>query len=64
MKRILFALLFILSYSSLFAQNPAFKIGVDSFELNGKPFVIHCGEMHFARIPKAEWRNRLKMAKE
>ncbi|WP_316753195.1 beta-galactosidase [Pedobacter gandavensis] len=40
-----------------------FAIGPDHFELNGKPYVIRCGEMHFARIPKAEWRPRLKMAK-
>jgi len=40
-----------------------FEIGPQSFELNGKPFIIRCGEMHFARIPKADWRHRLKMAK-
>ena len=40
-----------------------FKIGEDDFLLNGKPFVIRCGEMHFARIPKEYWVHRLKMAK-
>ena len=40
-----------------------FKIGAHEFELNGRPFVIRCGEMHFARIPEAEWRNRLRMAR-
>lgn len=44
-------------------QTQTFAIGTEHFELNGKPYVIRCGEMHFARIPKAEWRNRLKMAK-
>jgi len=43
--------------------NEPFKIGEESFMLNGKPLVIRCGEMHFARIPKAYWRQRLKMAK-
>jgi beta-galactosidase len=62
-KAILFILL-IASSAQLFAQKAStFKIGDDAFELNGKPYVIRCGEMHFARIPKAEWRNRLKMAK-
>jgi len=40
-----------------------FKIGTESFILNGKPFVIRCGELHFARIPKAYWRQRLKMVR-
>jgi beta-galactosidase len=40
-----------------------FKIGENDFLLNGKPFVIRCGEMHFARIPKEYWVHRLKMAK-
>ncbi|MCX2449669.1 beta-galactosidase [Pedobacter sp. PLR] len=44
-------------------QAQTFAIGTEHFELNGKPYVIRCGEMHFARIPKAEWRQRLKMAK-
>jgi len=40
-----------------------FQIGKDDFLLDGKPFVIRCGEMHFARIPPEYWRHRLKMAK-
>lgn len=30
---------------------------------NGKPVSIYSGEMHFARIPKEYWRQRLQMAK-
>lgn len=62
-KKTLLALLFMLCVHAATAQEQTFKIGSDAFELNGKPYVIRCGEMHFARIPKAEWRNRLKMAK-
>jgi beta-galactosidase len=40
-----------------------FKIGENDFLMNGKPFVIRCGELHFARIPKEYWVHRLKMAK-
>jgi len=49
----------------LFAQQPTptFAIGDSSFLLNGKPYVIRCGEMHFARIPRDYWRHRLQMAK-
>jgi len=51
----------------LFAQskNPpdTFSIGDERFLLNGRPFVIRCGEMHFARVPREYWAHRLKMAK-
>lgn len=33
------------------------------FYLNGKPFQIIAGEMHYERIPRAYWLPRLKMAK-
>ncbi len=38
-----------------------FTIGDEAFLLDGKPFVIRCGEMHFARIPRPYWRHRLQM---
>ena len=40
-----------------------FAVGDGEFLLDGKPFVIRCGEMHFARVPKAYWTHRLKMVK-
>lgn len=40
-----------------------FKVGDESFLLDGQPFVIRCGEMHFARIPRALWRHRIQMVK-
>lgn len=45
------------------AQQPAFTINDSAFMLNGRPTVIRCGEMHFARVPKQYWRHRLQMAK-
>ena len=30
------------------------------FLLDGKPFQIRCGEMHFARVPRAYWQHRLQ----
>jgi beta-galactosidase len=63
-KKTLLTLLFIFSvYAATAQQAQTFSIGNDAFELDGKPYVIRCGEMHFARVPKAEWRSRLKMAK-
>ncbi len=40
-----------------------FRISRDNFLLDGKPFQIISGEMHFSRIPRAYWRQRLMMAK-
>lgn len=33
------------------------------FLLDGKPFVIRGGEMHFSRVPREHWRDRLRMMK-
>lgn len=40
-----------------------FSIGENDFLLDGKPFLIRCGEMHFARIPHEYWAHRLRMAR-
>jgi len=40
-----------------------FAIGDKDFLLDGKPFQIRCGEVHFTRVPRAYWDHRLKMAK-
>ncbi len=47
------------------AQPPAhtFKIGTESFELDGKPIVIRCGEIHAPRVPREYWRHRLQMVR-
>ncbi|QNK61726.1 beta-galactosidase [Pedobacter sp. PAMC26386] len=63
---LLLLILSILHFQSAFAQQETeapFKISTESFILNGKPYIIRCGELHFARIPRAYWRHRLKMAK-
>lgn len=40
-----------------------FAVGDQDFLLDGKPYVIRCGEMHFSRIAPEYWRHRLQMAK-
>ena len=40
-----------------------FEVGDKAFLLDGKPFVIRCGEMHFGRIPREYWRHRIQMVK-
>lgn len=41
----------------------SFTIGGDQFLLDGKPFQILSGEMHYERIPREYWRARMEMAK-
>ncbi|HTW48846.1 MAG TPA: beta-galactosidase family protein [Acidobacteriaceae bacterium] len=45
------------------AQQGSFVAANGQFLLNGKPFQVISGEMHYARIPRAYWRDRLRMAK-
>ncbi|MFC5861985.1 beta-galactosidase family protein [Acidicapsa dinghuensis] len=40
-----------------------FAVRDGHFELDGKPFQIISGEMHYPRIPREYWRARLRMAK-
>jgi beta-galactosidase len=40
-----------------------FGVEEDHFVLDGKPFEILSGEMHYARIPREYWRDRIRMAK-
>src|SRR3954465_5541480 len=47
------------------AQAAAHHFGVegDHFALDGKPFQIISGEMHYERIPREYWRDRLRKAR-
>ncbi len=67
MKKILTILLFCglfvpsVSFAEPISGRHVFTVGEDAFLLDGKPFVVRCGEMHFARIPRDYWRHRLQM---
>jgi beta-galactosidase len=54
-----------LFYSAVQAQKPAhsFALGDSVFLLDGKPFQMISGEMHYPRVPREAWRQRMKMAK-
>jgi beta-galactosidase len=41
----------------------SFTIQGDQFLLDGKPFKVLSGELHYARIPREYWHARLKMAR-
>jgi beta-galactosidase len=68
----LFTTILALTTLSAFGQSPqppapapthTFIIQGDHFALDGKPFKILSGELHYARIPREYWHARLKMAK-
>lgn len=68
MKKHLISLLLVLLISIDFAnaqnQTPGnFTAGNKEFLLNGKPFIIRAGEIHYSRIPKVYWEHRIKLAK-
>ncbi|MCW3090356.1 MAG: beta-galactosidase [Ferruginibacter sp.] len=64
--KLLFPSLFLLLISvagfSQTAQH-SFALGDSVFLLDGKPFQMISGEMHYPRIPREAWRARMKMAK-
>jgi len=47
------------------ATHPAVTLRAngDHFELDGKPFQIISGAIHYARVPRAYWRDRLRKAR-
>src|ERR1017187_4163627 len=44
-------------------QAPALVAGKGQFLLNGRPFQIISGEMHYARVPREYWRDRFRKAR-
>ncbi len=44
-------------------KNGRFELGDSAFLIDGKPIQLISGEMHYPRIPKEAWRDRMKMAK-
>ena len=45
------------------AQSETFGIGEKTFLLNGKPFIVKAAEVHYPRIPRPYWEQRIKMCK-
>lgn len=41
----------------------SFALGDSTFLLDGKPFQIISGEIHYTRVPREAWRQRMQMAK-
>ena len=62
-RRALAALIVLSALPCLFGQVRDFRLGEEDFLLNGKPFRIMAGEIHFQRIPREYWADRLMKVK-
>jgi beta-galactosidase len=62
--KLLFALMIVL-LNNAFSQSVkhTFALGDKDFLLDGKPFQMISGEMHYERIPREYWRDRIRKAK-
>ncbi|SNR79936.1 glycoside hydrolase family 35 protein [Hymenobacter mucosus] len=45
------------------AAQHTFTLGDNDFLLDGKPFQMISGELHYPRVPREAWRQRMRMAK-
>jgi beta-galactosidase len=57
------AFLVVLAQASPNSSNHKLQVSGNQFQLDGKPYQIISGEMHYARIPREYWHDRLKMAR-
>ncbi len=56
-------LLLALGLFALGAAAGDFTVGEGTFLLDGKPFVVKAAEVHYPRIPRPYWEQRIKMCK-
>lgn len=65
MKKVFLSLLLLvtLMVATFAQQKHTFEIKDGNFMYDGKVIQIHSGEMHFARVPKEYWKQRLQMIK-
>ena len=63
LKTIIATLLFSLSTLTAQARGGDFTAGKNTFLLNGQPFVVKAAELHYPRIPRPYWEQRIKMCK-
>lgn len=62
-SRYLYIILFVFFINTMFSQKGNFEIKNGHFLLNGKPFTIYSGEMHYPRVPSEYWKHRMQMMK-
>lgn len=63
MRKLLFSLLAILSLAVANTAAGTFAPGEGTFLMDGKPFVVKAAELHYPRIPRPYWEQRIRMCK-
>lgn len=63
MRKLLLSLLAILSLAVANAAAGSFTPGEGTFLMDGKPFVVKAAELHYPRIPRPYWEQRIRMCK-
>lgn len=58
-----FAALLLTSCGTKEKPKGTFEVGDKTFVLNGKPFLVKAAEIHYSRIPKEYWENRIQLCK-
>ena len=64
--KLILALFLLMTFSASpqnFEKPGTFVAGDNTFLLNGKPYVVRAGELHFPRIPREYWEQRIQMCK-
>lgn len=56
-------IIFFFASHMVYSQKGNLEIKDGHFVLNGKPFAIYSGEMHYPRVPSEYWKHRLQMMK-
>lgn len=59
----IYAIIVALLLCTACAKEPRFEVKDGAFKIDGKDVQLICGEMHYPRIPKEYWRDRLKRAR-
>ncbi|SFN50441.1 beta-galactosidase [Chryseobacterium oleae] len=59
----LYITIFFFTVNLIDSQKRNFDIKDGHFLLDGKPFTIYSGEMHYPRVPSEYWKHRLQMMK-
>jgi beta-galactosidase len=61
--KFLFSLLLLVCSMSMAQQAQSFEVKEGEFLLDGKPMKVYSGEIHYPRIPREYWKQRLQMVK-
>ncbi|MBR8535072.1 beta-galactosidase [Carboxylicivirga sediminis] len=63
MRIVVSIVLVVILSSCAFKESARFIVKDGAFQLDDQPIQLMCGEMHYPRIPKEYWQDRLKRAK-